>query len=86
MEFKAGEKGSFLTYGTNHPMDNGLRPWLSQTVFRFDDLSSISVKMAGNYDPASHMTKGSGEIIGGNIEADWAGTYSLPAVSRGLEQ
>ena len=106
VDFKTGEQGSFLTYGTNHPMDNGLRPWISQTVFRFDDLSSITVRMAGNYDPASQVTKGSGEIMSGTgrfegitgkvtlvghfsgdtVEADWAGSYSLPAASRGFEQ
>jgi hypothetical protein len=106
VDFKTGEQGSFLTYGTNHPVDNGLTPWVSQTVFRFDDLSSISVRMSGNYDPASQITKGSGEIMsgtgrfegitgkvtlvgsfsGGTMEADWVGSYSLPAVSRGLEQ
>ena len=46
-------------------MDKGLRPWVSQTVFRFDDLSSITVKMTGNYDPASYVTKGSGDIVSG---------------------
>ena len=65
VDFKTGDQGSFLTYGTNHPMDNGLRPWVSQTVFRFDDLSSITVRMAGTYEPASQVTKGSGEIMSG---------------------
>lgn len=65
VDFRTGEQGSFLTYGTNHAMENGLRPWVSQTVFRFDDLSSITVKMTGNYDPASYVTKGAGEIVSG---------------------
>lgn len=65
VDFNTGEQGSLLTYGTNHPRDKGLRPWVSQTVFRFDDLSSISVGMSGNYDPASQVTRGSGEIMSG---------------------
>jgi hypothetical protein len=65
VDFKTGEQGSYLTYGTNHKDENGLMPWVSQTVFRFDDLSSITVRMAGNFDRASQITKGSGEFVSG---------------------
>jgi len=65
VDFKAGETGSFVSHGTNHPMDQGLTPFVSQYVFRFDDLSSISVRTAGNFDPASQVAKASGEILSG---------------------
>jgi hypothetical protein len=65
VDFKAAETGSFVSYGTNHPMDESLTPFVSQYVFRFDDLSSISVTTARNFDPASQVAKASGEILSG---------------------
>ena len=65
VDFKTGETGSFISYGTNRPTDKGLTPFVSQYVLRFDDLSSIIVRMAGNFDEAIRVAKGSGEILGG---------------------
>ena len=65
VDFKTGEQGSFLSYGTNRKVENGLMPWIAVYVFRFDDLSSITVKQEGTFDPASQVSKGSGEFLGG---------------------
>ena len=65
VDFKTGEQGSFLSHGTNRKVENGLVPWIAVYVFRFADLSSITVIQAGNFDQASQISKGSGEFLVG---------------------
>ena len=54
-----------MQYGSNHAVDNGLMPFATVYMFRFDDLSSITVRMVGNFEQASQLSKGSGEILAG---------------------
>jgi hypothetical protein len=54
-EFKTGEKATYVCNGMNHPLaavPNKL-PWDQQCVFRFDDLSALTIHMAGSFDSST---------------------------------
>jgi hypothetical protein len=51
----------------NHPLaavPNKL-PWDQQCVFRFDDLSALTIHMAGSFDSSTQETKGMGKFVSG---------------------
>jgi hypothetical protein len=64
VDFK-GEQGSFVAYGTDLPQTSALMPYVVVYVFRFDDISSITVRTNGEFDPGTKTSKVSGEILSG---------------------
>jgi hypothetical protein len=67
VEFKTGEKATFVCNGMNHSLDaNRKQPWDTQCVYRFDDLSAITTHSAGTFDDVTQESKGAGKFVSGS--------------------
>ena len=64
LDFK-GEQASFVAYGTDLPQTSIVMPYVVVYVFRFEDMSSITVRTNGDYDPGTRTARASGDILSG---------------------